>query len=116
MHQFRSVTYLIIAVINVVVSVILCNFFGIIGVAIGTAVADFVGCGIIRYIYFHKKIGLNIIKFWKSILKASLGLIIPIIFGILITVTYSFNSKTIYIILIAMYTLVYIIFIYIVWF
>ena len=91
-HQFRSLIYLLIAIINVVVSIILCKSYGILGVTIGTALADIVGCIIIMNIYYHKKIGINIIAFWKSILRASCGLIIPAVIGALIMQFVHFNN------------------------
>ena len=112
-HQFRSLVYLLVAVINVAISIILVKFYGIVGVTIGTAFANIVGCCIIMNIYYHKKIGLNIIKFWKSILRASLGLILPAACGTLLMLFIKFNNFWIYLLYIAGYTLIYLISIYI---
>lgn len=111
-HQFRSLVYLLVAVINVVVSIILCKNYGIVGVTVGTAFANIVGCSIIMNIYYHKKIGINIIQFWKSILRASLGFIIPAIVGTLIMVFVKFNNILVYLGLIIIYVIFYLISIY----
>jgi len=111
-HQFRSLVYLLVAIINVVISIVLCKFYGIIGVTIGTAFANIVGCIIIMNIYYHKKIGINIIKFWKSILRASIGFIIPVVAGVLIMKFIYFNNILIYLIFLAFYSILYLVSIY----
>lgn len=111
-HQFRSLVYLLIAIINIVISIILCRYYGIVGVTIGTAFANIIGCCIIMNIYYHKKLGINIIKFWKSILRAFLGLIIPIICGTLILNFVKFKSFGIYLSFIVVYTIIYLASIY----
>ncbi len=80
-HKFRSVAYFIIALFNVVLSIPLGMKWGGLGCAIGTGISVIVGNGIIINIYY-KHIGIDIKKFWISILSLSKGLIIPIAFGI----------------------------------
>lgn len=111
-HQFRSLVYLLVAVINVVVSIILCKAYGIVGVTIGTAFANIVGCIIIINIYYHKKLGINIIKFWKSIARASLGLVIPVSMGILLMKFIRFSNILIYLSFILLYSVIYLFSIY----
>lgn len=82
-HQFRSIAYLIMAIINFVMSLYLCQIYGAIGSAIGTAVSLIVANGIAMNIYYHKKCNIDIIYFWKSILGLSKGLLIPAVLGIL---------------------------------
>ncbi len=83
-HQFRSIVYLIIAILNLVASIFLCQRYGVIGCVIGTAISLIVGNGFIMNIYYQKRCNINVISFWKNILKMCLGLIVPIAFGILI--------------------------------
>lgn len=111
-HQFRSLIYLLVAVINIIISIILCKFYGIVGVTVGTAFANIVGCCVIMNIYYHKKLGINIIKFWKSIAKASFGLVIPAVCGALIMSFVHFNNIAIYLCFILLYTIIYIISVY----
>ncbi len=80
-HKFRSIVYLGMALINVVISIPLGIFFGCIGVAFGTGISLIVANGIIMNIYYHKSIGVDIVSFWKSIAGIVKGLIIPVIFG-----------------------------------
>ncbi|WP_345242034.1 oligosaccharide flippase family protein [Pontibacillus salipaludis] len=66
---FRAVTYIIIAVINVVISIPLAIKYGGVGIAMATALSLILGNIIIMNIYYHVKIGIHMIVFWKNILK-----------------------------------------------
>lgn len=81
MHQFRSWTYLIIAVLNVLISIPLASQYGGIGAALGTALSLLVGNGFLMNWYYHNKVGLDVIYFWKEIIKFIPSLIIPFIAG-----------------------------------
>jgi O-antigen/teichoic acid export membrane protein len=74
------------ATVNLVLSVFLCQSYGAVGAAIGTAISLIVANGIVMNIYYHKKCNINILYFWKNILKMLLGIIIPIILGIVILI------------------------------
>lgn len=83
-HRFRSLVYLFMAVFNLMISIILCQKYGAVGSAIGTAFSLIIANGIIMNIYYHKKCNVNIILFWKNIISMGKGLIIPIFSGILL--------------------------------
>lgn len=57
------------ALINLGLSIILCKRFGAVGSAIGTAISLIVANGLVMNIYYHKKCNIDIITFWKNILK-----------------------------------------------
>lgn len=82
-HQFRSLLYLGMALVNLVLSIYLCQKYGAIGSAVGTAISLVVGNGLIMNIYYHHKCNINILAFWKNILRLSIGLLIPVAFGII---------------------------------
>lgn len=113
-HQFRSVVYLIVALTNLVISIIMCKFWGIIGVTLGTCFANVVGTIMIMNVYYHKKTGLNIIKFWKEILKASVGMIIPALFGVMILLFVNFSNVFMFLGLIILYAIIYLVSIYLI--
>lgn len=69
MHQIRSIVYLLVACANVVFSVFLIRRWGVVGTCLGTFLAVIAGHGIFMNIYYHKKIGLDIIAFWKELSK-----------------------------------------------
>ena len=83
-HQFRSLVYFAMAIVNVLLSIPLAHKFGPAGAAFGTTLSIIVANGFIMNIYYHKGIGINIIEFWKSILRLGRGIIIPVIFGIIL--------------------------------
>lgn len=67
-HRFRSLVYLVIAIINVVGTWILMNTsLGIIGAALMTGVALVIGQGFAMNWYYQKKTGLEMDRFWKEI-------------------------------------------------
>ena len=70
-HRFRAITYLVIAIVNVLSTYLVLPYFGIIGAAVCTAVAFVLGNGLIMNIYYHRVIKLDIPGFWKSILSVT---------------------------------------------
>lgn len=106
-HQFRSIVYICMAVLNVVLTVILCQRYGAIGTAIGTATSLVVANGFVMNIYYHKKCNIDIIAFWKSIGRLAVGLIIPVICGIAIMNLFEFTSIFLLLGGIVVYTLIY---------
>ena len=91
-HWFRAVVYLGMTIINIILTIFLCQRYGAIGSAIGTAISFVVGQGLIINIYYHKKCNINIGYFFKEIVKLCRGLIIPIIIGVLIMEFASINT------------------------
>lgn len=71
-HQFRSIVYLIIAVLNVISTYLTVPTMGYIGAALCSCVSYLLGQGLIMNIYYYKVVGVNIPLFWKNILKLSI--------------------------------------------
>lgn len=84
LHRFRSLLYLGIAICNVFLTLYSANIYGAIGAAIGTAISLIIGNVFCMNWYYHKKIGLDIIFFWKNIISMMTGLVIPFIYGLVI--------------------------------
>ena len=84
LHKFRSLLYLGVSIINIIISIPLIKLYGGIGAALGTGIALLIANGIIMNIYYKKKLKLDIKAFWKNIILMSLGLIIPMILGLFI--------------------------------
>lgn len=78
--KFRTIVYAVIAVLNVIGTILAMPKFGIIGAAACTAVAFVVGNGILMNWYYWKVVKLDIVEFWKNILRIS---IIPVVMTIL---------------------------------
>ncbi len=108
MHQFRSIVYAIIALLNIAATIPLAKNFGGVGAAMGTAGSLLIGNGLIMNIYYHKKIGLDIIYFWKQIIRFIPALVAPVLFGILIMKFVTIDNMFIFISFVALYSVVYI--------
>lgn len=67
--KFRSLLYIVLAAIAMVAEVIFAKLWGGIGCAIAVALALLVGQGFVMNVYYHKVQHVNIIKFWKEIIK-----------------------------------------------
>ena len=65
-HRFRSLVYLGIAIANVVGTWFLMQYMGVIGAALMTGIALVIGQGFVMNWYYHKKTGLNMVRFWKQ--------------------------------------------------
>lgn len=69
MHKFRSILFLIIAILNLILSLIWVKSMGILGCALATCIAYVIGPVIIMNWYYWKKVKLDIILFWINIIK-----------------------------------------------
>ncbi len=61
LHQFRSLLLFATSIMNLIISIYLCQLYGAIGCAIGTVIVLLFGPGLVLNIFYHKKCGLNII-------------------------------------------------------
>ncbi|AHM57181.1 virulence factor mvin superfamily [Peptoclostridium acidaminophilum DSM 3953] len=78
-HAFRSIIYLFIAIFNVVLSIALVKPYGVIGCASATALGCVLGQIIIMNIYYKRKIGLDIPRYWANIGKLSVPAVVSFI-------------------------------------
>ena len=67
-HKARSVAYLIMAGINLASTAILSPVIGGWGAAIGYVLYIIFGCGLFMNWYYHARIGLDMFKFWRTVL------------------------------------------------
>lgn len=68
-NRFRALTYLFIALINVVATWYMMKWIGVFGAALATSIANFIGSGFIMNWFYKKRIQLQIGRFWKSLLN-----------------------------------------------
>ena len=106
-HKFRSIAYLIMAVINVGLSILFCYFLGTIGAAMGTSISFIVANGFIMNIYYQKKLDMKIGQFWWQIIKLLPGMIIPVAMGVLLMIYVEITSIWMFLGLVFAYTIVY---------
>ena len=106
-HHFRSIAYAFMALINLGLSIWLCQKYGAVGSAIGTSISLIVANGLIMNVYYYKKCGIDIPLFWKTIMRMLPGMIPPVLFGILITKVFPMTSFLRMAMCILMYTSVF---------
>lgn len=106
-HQFRSYAYTVMALVNLILSIYLCQLYGAIGSAIGTAISLILANGLIMNVYYHLKCGINVISFWKNIIKMFAGLILPVGASFLLPDYFDYNTKSGFVLGVAIYTVIY---------
>ena len=92
LHRVRSVVYLCIAISNVLISIPFIKMWGPSGAALGTAISLVAGNIIFMNIYYQKRIGLDILYFWREILKFIPALTAPCICGIILSKVWVMDS------------------------
>lgn len=107
MHKFRSILLFAISIANIFISIPLAKLYGGIGAAIGTALSLLVGNGLIINIYYYKRVGINVLKFWKEIIKMTIPFIIPLTSIILFMNMVKLTGLKALIIYAGLYTVIY---------
>ena len=85
MHKFSSLVYLGIAVANIALGIPLCMKWSVLGAAIGTAVSTIAGMLVMNR-YYHRRVGLDIPRFWLRIRHLLPAMILPAIVAVLMAV------------------------------
>lgn len=94
MHKARSIIYFFVALINIALTVPAVIYFsngvfpeGFAGIAAAFMTFLCVVCGqvIFMNVYYQKKVGVDIITFWKNILRMIPGMLIPLAFGLILS-------------------------------
>lgn len=111
-HKFRSIVYLIIAVINVVSTYLVVPYLGGIGAALCSCIAYLVGQGFIMNIYYYRVTRINIPLFWKNIGRMSIVPGSMLLLGIIINKKIILNRWSLFLISVVIYSLIYCIIMY----
>lgn len=112
-HQFRSIVYLIMAIINIIISIYLSRWWADIGAALGTMVSLVLGNGIVMNVFYQKVIGINIIYFWKKILLMMPSVIVTYVIALIVLQYYPIDVLWKFVLGILMYTLMFFSFMFI---
>lgn len=107
--KFRSIVYLIVAIVNVISTAICIRYWGIIGAAFCSCVAFTIGNGIIINIYYSRVIGLHIAEFWKNILSMSLAPFSMVFIGFFINSIFQIDKVYNFFVGVIIYTILYMI-------
>ena len=106
-YKFRVIILMVFAIVNIIISIYLSKIYGGIGAALGTAISTILGTVISMNIFYYKKVGINIIEFWRNIIKMSIPMIFVIIFAVIVKMILPINNEIILIAQIIFYALVY---------
>lgn len=94
LQGFRSVVLICIAVTNVIISIPVAKVYGSSGVAIVTAITLILGNIIAMNIFYAKKVGINILLFWRSLFKLIVVVVVSLFIGM--AINYLIDSNTIF--------------------
>ena len=110
-YGYRARVYFAVAVINIVTTIMLVPVMGLFGAAVSTAVAMFIGSGLIMNWFYWKRTGIDIPDFWKQICRVALGpfILFVIAFALFATVLPAASSWLMLIGYIVLYTVLYLI-------
>lgn len=68
-HRTRSVVYALLAAGNVALSRVLIPYWGCTGAAVGTGIALILGNGLFMNWYYSRRLGLDMVLFWKDLAR-----------------------------------------------
>lgn len=92
MHKARSVVYFLIALLNIILTIPFSQWWGGIGAALATTLCWFFGSVVWMNWYYHRRIGLDMLAFWKSIASMLPGYLPACLVGFLINRFWSIQS------------------------
>lgn len=106
-HKFRSIMYLIIAIINASSTYLVVPYLGGIGAALCSCISYLLGQGLIMNIYYYKVVGIDILQFWKNILKMSIFPICMMFVGLNVVRVIVINNWVVFFTGVIVYTVIY---------
>lgn len=107
LYKYRTMIFFIISILNIGISIPLSKMYGGVGAAWGTSIALILGQIIILNIYYHKKVGIDMVEFWLNIVKMLIPIIEVVVFGSLLNVIILSNKIIFLGIKIILYIMVY---------
>lgn len=108
-HKARSIVYFFMAIANIFISIPLISLSDEAGAAMGTTVSLIVANIFFMNWYYHHKINIDILYFWKNILSVCKGLIIPIIVGMAVLFFANTNGWIKFLLWTVVYSIIYIV-------
>ena len=107
MMKFRTLTLIITALFNAIVTVIGTYLWNYYAAAIGTGTSIVVGSVIMMNIYYHKRIGFRVFKFYKEVLhRTTICLVVPAIIIVLLNHT-MFGTWTLFVAKASIFIMIY---------
>lgn len=106
-HGFRSISYLIIAIINVISTWFVVPYLGGVGAALCSCIAYITGQVIVMNIYYYKVTKIDIPLFWSNIIKMSIVPIVMLVVGLLLNQRIEYKTWISLFIAIICYSMIY---------
>ena len=106
-HRFRSIVYLIIAVINAISTYFIVPHMGMIGAALCSCIAYLLGQGLVMNIYYDKVTGIDIALFWSNIMRLAIIPITMLCVGLVIRRYIVFDNWNIFLLGVIVFTSIY---------
>lgn len=101
-HAFRSIVYLFIVIFSIVISIPFIRMYNIYACAFSTSIALILGNLFVMNIFYAKKIGLDIKRFWIEI--ARISIVVLLILGLAFVVLNFINMSRLIILLVCILT------------
>lgn len=109
--MFRSLLYIVIALLALIGEFLFSKLWGGIGCAVAVSFALLLGQGLIMNVYYHVKQKIDILQFWKEIIKMDLiPLIVTVFFGVMIHSVVQLDTWFLFIGACVLYSVVYFLF------
>src|SRR5699024_3700339 len=80
---------------------------GGIGAAIATSVSLLIGNVLIMNVYYHRRIGIDILYFWKNIIRMSIPMLLALLLGIAVNILITSDSTFFILIRVMIFTAIY---------
>ena len=111
-HQFRAVLYFFMAIINLILSIYLCQDYGEIGCAIGTAFSFIIANTVCMNLFYNFVLKINVKSYWINSIKSLLACVPAFIVGYMFCRNVNTNSIPTMLLGIILYSIAYIVFQY----
>lgn len=82
LHKVRSAVYTGLAVCNVLLSIVLIRLWDSVGAAAGTAISMILGNILFMNWYYHRKMKLDMVAFWREIVKMMPAILLAVLWGL----------------------------------
>ena len=105
-HKVKSLIYLGVALINLILTLILVKFLGLIGCALGTAVGMLINA-LLNNLYYKYILNLDMKYYWKQISGMVIPMIAIMIVGMFISLIIDLNSYVDILLFIVTFTIAY---------
>ena len=106
--KFRSLLYIFIALVSLGFQILLSKNYGGIGCACAISGALIIGQIIIMNVYYHKRQGLDMLYFWKEILKMSIVPCVVVVVSYMIIKQIQINTVSMLLLVVTCFTVIYV--------